>query len=246
MNVRVFNNELYIRYIIKDKEPWFFGKDIAKALEETKYEEYIDKEDKEEIFYSNNIGGFAKSEKAIVINLYAVNYLISVAMLKNNTDKARLVKDTIYKRLLPITKVNTIEVSGEDLAILKIIHSKTASEIVASVKEYKEVVIKEERERIKTESSKNDSYAPHRITVNLHSIKDVSDALGLRKGAITRWAAKNNLFEYGGRSGKSPVIKEDGKEYFRLYKDGSTVGKLGITDKGFALMERSVDELRGY
>ena len=228
MKVNLFETESYrIRYVVKDNEILFFASDISKILN-INYEEYVNDDDKTSVSYTNKIG---KIDNACCINIFAVGYLISCAMLKANNSPANELKNIIYKKIIPMNTNSCM--SEEDKIVLKIVKSNTDTEKAKYIADFKNLIIRE---------NKN-----HRTSVksrDVYSITDINDRFGFKRGQITIWASQNGLFEYGGISGKSPVIKEDGKMYFRLYRDGSSVGKLGITYDGLNLIEDHVEEIR--
>lgn len=226
MKVNLFETELYrIRYVVNDNEILFFASDISRILN-VNYEEYVSDEDKTSISYTNKIG---KVDNVCCINIYAVGYLISCAMLKTNNSPANELKDVIYKKIIPM---NTNPcVSEEDKIVLKIIKANTATEKAKYISDFKNLVIKESSHNIGKSR-------------DIYSITDINNRFGLKRGQITIWASQNGLFEYGGISGKSPVIKEDGKTYFKLYKEGQSVGKLGITYDGLNLIRDNIEEIR--
>ena len=229
MKVNLFETELYrIRYVVKDNEILFFASDISRILN-VNYEEYVSAEDKTSISYTNKIG---KIDNAYCINIYAVGYLISCAMLKTNNSPANELKSIIYTNIIPMNTNHCM--SEEDKIVLKIVKANTDIEKAKYISDFKNLILKENK----------DHQAKAKKSGDIYSIRDINDRFGLKRGQLTLWASKNGLFEYGGISGKSPVIKEDGKMYFKLYKDGQSVGKLGITYDGLNLIIDNIEEIR--
>lgn len=229
MKVNLFETESYrIRYVVKDNEILFFASDISKILN-INYEEYVNDDDKTNVSYTNKIG---KMDSVCCINIFAVGYLISCAMLKANSSPANELKNIIYKKIIPMNTNSCM--SEEDKIVLKIVKSSTDIEKAKYIADFKNLILKDNKSH-RTVTGKSRE---------IYSITDINDKFGFKRGQLTIWAAHNGLFEYGGTSGKSPVIKEDGKTYFSLYRDGSSVGKLGITYDGLNLIEDHAEEIR--
>lgn len=238
------NGKFKIRYVLRNEEPWFIGKDIATALSfdnpTNTIRDYVSDEDKTLIHYINKVG---REDEIIGINLYAVGHLISCSSMRtNNSENLKALKDTVYNGILSgirRAKENAVELSEEDTAALKILHASSNIERMTAVSEFKNVVLK----NYVADSKREFSSRHIKSKDNVHSISDVTDALGLKKGQITMWANGKGYFRYGGKSGKSPQVAESASKFFRIYNEGTTIGKIGLTDEGVSLVEKYISEI---
>lgn len=237
MKVFLYENEkgLRIRYAF-DNDIWFNAKDISKILDNKVDLSSIDDEDKRDISFTGKLG---MPETSTFVNTFGVGHLVMLSKMFKVTSGGML-KESIKNGIVPA--VNRLKsLSREDEIALKIVHSNSETERAKLISEYKNTIIQSNKPEVKVTIP-----TPVSSTSNVHTLRDVNAALGLRKGAITKWASEKGLFFYGGKSNKSPKITEEGREYFKTFKQGTSINKIGLTDKGFALVESNIEEINTY
>lgn len=237
-----------VRCELRGRRMWFVGKDIMTSLgyenPEKNLPKYIEDEDTTSIKVKDTLG---RTISALAINTYAVYKLLAMAeVIKTcDTDTIKAFKHWLDEVVQPIID-KSIEkvVSDEDMAILKIVHAKSDTEKASSIKEFKELII----QQVKVETKKSITGKKVRATedndINLFSVSEVTETLGLKKGQILRWASNNGMFGYRGSSGKSPFVSDKGYPFFRIYNSNTTVGLVGVTDAGIKALEEHIEEIR--
>lgn len=224
-----------LRYTIKDGEPWFLINDINKALNCTS-SDYTDGDDVITINYINKVG---KEDTSRALNLYAVGHIISILMMRNDKDSIKAFKHEVYNKLLPNMRRNCVQLSDEDIAVLKIFNAKSTMDKVDAINEFKNAVITT-RKDTDTPKRKKRNHRVKNTNINIHPLKDVNAILGLKRGQLLSWANNNGYFKYQGDCGRSPHISRKGLTFFGYYGNRC----VGVTDAGYELAEKYIDEIK--
>lgn len=138
---------------------------------------------------------------------------------------------------------NTIKevLSEEDLALLKICKSNTSEEVAIAVRDYRNVIT---RPLIDTIEKQKPMTALAKLRIDkkgCYSLTDVTKALELKKGQITRWAKANEYIHK-----KLNEVNITGEKFFKVYSTDGIHNSVGIKDDGLQEINNNLEEIKAF
>ena len=246
-DLMVFTNDMFgnVRVVMKDGEPYFVGKDVAKCL------------------------GYANPTKAITNHCKGVSKMgipttggIQEMLIIPESDLYRLIshselpsavkfQDWVYEEVLPSIRkkgyysVAPIQDKRASL-LLSIIDAPDDVTRALAVKNYTDCVTAPLKEEIEKQQEQLEEQAPkvelanERLSMNgCISIRDANKTFGLGQGKLMQWARNKGFID------KRKYIKEvnqAGRKYFKVYQTGE-YRNIGITEEGMKLIKENKEEI---
>ncbi|MFM9414164.1 BRO family protein [Peptococcus simiae] len=223
-NLQVFENEMFgsIRVIFVDENPWFVGKEVAKALgyKDTSdaLKRHVDSEDK----LGRRFTDSGQSREMITINESGLYSLIMASKLP----EAKAFKRWVTSEVLPSIRKHGGYIAGQekmdDLELLS-----RAVLVANSVIEEKQKVIESQQSQIAEMDPKAKYYDALVACNHLTNFRDTAKLLGLGQKAFINWLLEKKFLYRDKRQRLLPYsIKNRG--YFRIKEWGYGIEKAGV------------------
>lgn len=156
-------------------------------------------------------------------------------------DESWEIMDKFTNEYFEMRSVIKESLSQEDMALLKICKSTTLEERALAINQYREAVTQPLIETIEKQKPMA-ALAELRIDKKgCYSITDVTKALGLKKGQITRWAKAIGYIHK-----KIKEVNQAGEEFFKVYSSDSIHNSIGIKEKGLQEINNNLEEIMSY
>lgn len=132
-------------------------------------------------------------------------------------------------------------IKAEDLVLLKICKSKSPEETALAIKEYHNIVT---QPLIETIEKQKPSVALAELRIDkkgCYSLTDVTKALELKRGQITKWAKANEYIHK-----KIQEVNKAGEKFFKVYSSDGVHNSIGIKEDGLQEINNRLEEIKAY
>ena len=246
-DLMVFTNDMFgnVRVVMKDGEPYFVGKDVAKCLGYANPTMAI----------INHCKGISKIDIPTNGGIQEMNVIpeSDLYRLISHSELPSAVKfqDWVYEEVLPSIRkkgyYSVAPVQDKRASLLmSIIDAPDDVTRALAVKNYTDHVTAPLKAEIEKQQEQLEEQAPkvelanERLSMNgCISIRDANKTFGLGQGKLVQWARNKGFID------KRKYIKEvnqAGRKYFKIYQNGE-YRNIGITEEGMKLIKENKKEI---
>lgn len=222
-------------------------KSILRLIEKNRLKENVDyidllKGGKEFTTLDLTQFGYAKASITQAKNIFILSERGYTKLIKAMDDDASWeVMDQFIDEYFTMRQVIHETINAEDLVLLKICKSKSPEETALAIKEYHNIVTQPLIEVIE-EQKPSVALAKLRIDKKgCYSLTDVTQALELKKGQITRWAKANEYIHK-----KLQEVNKAGEKFFKVYSSDGIHNNIGIKEDGLQEINNRLEEIKAY
>ncbi len=212
--IKIFENEKFgkIRTIIKDGEPWFFGKDVAEILGYERaakaIQDHVDPEDKDGIPIQDSIG---RMQKTPIINESGLYCLV----LSSKMPRAKEFRRWVTSNVLPTIRRTGGYVANEDMFIEN--YLPFLDEPYQNLFRLQMMAINQLNERIRhdqplVEFANQVAGTENLIDMNAMAKLAVEENIPIGRNRLFKWLRKNGIL----MSGNLPYQKYIDRGYFAV------------------------------
>jgi phage antirepressor YoqD-like protein len=156
-------------------------------------------------------------------------------------DKSWEVMDQFIDEYFTMRQVIQEIISAKDMAILAIVNAKSDIERALAISNLEDTVTQPLIETIEKQKPMA-ALAELRIDKKgCYSITDVTKALELKRGQITRWAKARNYIHK-----KLQEVNNAGDKFFKVYSMDGVHNCIGIKDDGLQEINSKLEEVKAY
>lgn len=190
-----------------------------------------------ELVFGINLSYLSRTKNIFILSERGYSKLIKAM----DDDKSWEVMEDFVDDYFEMRNVIKESLSQEDMALLRICKSTTSEERALAINQYREAVTQPLVETIEKQKPMA-TLAELRIDKKgCYSITDVTKALELKRGQITKWAkAKGYLHK------KIQEVNQAGEAFFKVYSSDSVHNSIGIKEEGLQEINNNLKEVAAY